>query len=101
MQASATRDHRTGITFQLTHRSCAAEKNQAEVDQGLKTTLNKGGFIDGRLMTGVQPQELFFHCMAGREELTDTAYKTSCSGYMQRCLIKMLKGLVAGYDVTV
>lgn len=26
-----------------------------------------GGFIDGRFMTGIQPQEFFFHCMAGRE----------------------------------
>lgn len=26
-----------------------------------------GGFIDGRFMTGIEPQEFFFHCMAGRE----------------------------------
>lgn len=26
-----------------------------------------GGFIDGRFMTGIQSQEFFFHCMAGRE----------------------------------
>lgn len=26
-----------------------------------------GGFIDGRFLTGIQPQEYFFHCMAGRE----------------------------------
>lgn len=26
-----------------------------------------GGFIDGRFMTGIKPQEFFFHCMAGRE----------------------------------
>lgn len=26
-----------------------------------------GGFIDGRFMTGIQPQDFFFHCMAGRE----------------------------------
>lgn len=26
-----------------------------------------GGYIDGRFMTGIQPQEFFFHCMAGRE----------------------------------
>ena len=46
-----------------------------------------GGFIDGRFMTGIQPQEFFFHCMAGREGLIDTAVKTSRSGYLQRyCL---------------
>ena len=26
-----------------------------------------GGFVTGRYLTGIGPQELFFHCMAGRE----------------------------------
>lgn len=60
-----------------------------------------GGFIDGRFMTGIQPQEFFFHCMAGREGLIDTAVKTSRSGYLQRCLIKHLEGLSVAYDHTV
>ncbi|XP_046471345.1 DNA-directed RNA polymerase I subunit RPA1 isoform X1 [Neodiprion pinetum] len=60
-----------------------------------------GGFIDGRFMTGIQPQEFFFHCMAGREGLIDTAVKTSRSGYLQRCLIKHLEGLTVSYDSTV
>ncbi|GJQ80589.1 putative DNA-dependent RNA polymerase [Trypoxylus dichotomus] len=60
-----------------------------------------GGFIDGRFMTGIQPQEFFFHCMAGREGLIDTAVKTSRSGYLQRCLIKHLEGITVGYDLTV
>ncbi|KAJ8947652.1 hypothetical protein NQ318_009536 [Aromia moschata] len=64
-------------------------------------TPRAGGFIDGRFMTGIQPQEFFFHCMAGREGLIDTAVKTSRSGYLQRCLIKHLEGLHVGYDMTV
>lgn len=60
-----------------------------------------GGFIDGRFMTGIQPQDFFFHCMAGREGLIDTAVKTSRSGYLQRCLIKHLEGLTVTYDGTV
>ncbi|XP_046828533.1 DNA-directed RNA polymerase I subunit RPA1 isoform X2 [Vespa crabro] len=60
-----------------------------------------GGFVDGRFMTGIKPQEFFFHCMAGREGLIDTAVKTSRSGYLQRCLIKHLEGLVVDYDSTV
>lgn len=60
-----------------------------------------GGFIDGRFMTGIQPQEFFFHCMAGREGLIDTAVKTSRSGYLQRCLVKHLEGLSVHYDLTV
>ncbi|QQP32529.1 DNA-directed RNA polymerase subunit, partial [Caligus rogercresseyi] len=56
---------------------------------------------NGRFMTGIKPQEFFFHCMAGREGLIDTAVKTSRSGYLQRCLIKLLEGLVVNYDLTV
>ena len=59
-----------------------------------------GGFIDSRFMTGIKPQEFFFHCMAGREGLIDTAVKTSRSGYLQRCLIKLLEGIVVNYDGT-
>ncbi|XP_034078691.1 LOW QUALITY PROTEIN: DNA-directed RNA polymerase I subunit RPA1 [Gymnodraco acuticeps] len=60
-----------------------------------------GGFISGRFLTGIKPQEFFFHCMAGREGLVDTAVKTSRSGYLQRCVIKHLEGLVVQYDLTV
>lgn len=60
-----------------------------------------GGYIDSRFMTGITPQEFFFHCMAGREGLIDTAVKTSRSGYLQRCLIKHLEGISVCYDGTV
>ncbi|KYN05970.1 DNA-directed RNA polymerase I subunit RPA1 [Cyphomyrmex costatus] len=65
------------------------------------STPRAGGFIDGRFMTGIKPQECFFHCMAGREGLIDTAVKTSRSGYLQRCLVKHLEGLIVSYDATV
>lgn len=60
-----------------------------------------GGFVAGRFLTGIRPQEYFFHCMAGREGLIDTAVKTSRSGYLQRCLIKHLEGIIVNYDMTV
>uniref|UniRef100_A0A8D0GJX2 DNA-directed RNA polymerase subunit n=1 Tax=Sphenodon punctatus TaxID=8508 RepID=A0A8D0GJX2_SPHPU len=60
-----------------------------------------GGFVTGRFLTGIKPVEFFFHCMAGREGLVDTAVKTSRSGYLQRCIIKHLEGLVVQYDLTV
>jgi DNA-directed RNA polymerase I subunit RPA1 len=60
-----------------------------------------GGFIGDRFLTGIRPQEYFFHCMAGREGLIDTAVKTSRSGYLQRCLIKHLESLIVNYDYTV
>lgn len=60
-----------------------------------------GGFISDRFLTGLRPQEYYFHCMAGREGLVDTAVKTSRSGYLQRCLIKNLECLKVSYDYTV
>ena len=59
------------------------------------------GFIADRFLTGVRPQEYYFHCMAGREGLVDTAVKTSRSGYLQRCLVKHLEELKVCYDSTV
>ncbi|XP_020034609.2 DNA-directed RNA polymerase I subunit RPA1 [Castor canadensis] len=64
-------------------------------------TPRAGGFVTGRFLTGIRPPEYFFHCMAGREGLVDTAVKTSRSGYLQRCIIKHLEGLVVQYDLTV
>lgn len=37
-----------------------------------------GGFIAGRFLTGIRPQEFFFHCMAGREV---------CLGVLRTCFI--------------
>ena len=59
------------------------------------------GFITDRFLTGIRPQEYFFHCMAGREGLVDTAVKTSRSGYLQRCLMKHLEEVKIAYDYTV
>lgn len=59
------------------------------------------GFVMDRFLTGIRPQEYYFHCMAGREGLVDTAVKTSRSGYLQRCLVKHLEELKVGYDHTV
>ena len=65
------------------------------------TSARAGGFVMDRFLTGVRPQEFFFHCMAGREGLIDTAVKTARSGYLQRCLMKCMESLVVGYDYTV
>ncbi|KAB8345883.1 hypothetical protein FH972_022938 [Carpinus fangiana] len=65
------------------------------------TSLRAGGYITDRFLTGVRPQEYYFHAMAGREGLIDTAVKTSRSGYLQRCLVKGLEGLRAEHDGSV
>lgn len=60
-----------------------------------------GGYIFGRFLDGIAPYEYFFHCMAGREGLIDTAVKTARSGYLQRSLIKGLEDCVVHYDLSV
>ncbi|QRW08992.1 DNA-directed RNA polymerase III subunit C5 [Ceratobasidium sp. AG-Ba] len=69
--------------------------------KAFETAAIAGGYIASRFLTGIRPQEFYFHCMAGREGLIDTAVKTSRSGYLQRCLIKHLEGLKVHYDGTV
>ena len=66
-----------------------------------ETNIRAGGYITDRFLTGVRPQEYFFHAMAGREGLIDTAIKTASSGYLQRCLIKGMEGLKSEYDTSV
>ena len=59
------------------------------------------GFVENSFIGGLTPQELFFHAMAGRVGLIDTAVKTSTTGYIQRRLIKGLEDLKVEYDMTV
>jgi DNA-directed RNA polymerase I subunit RPA1 len=66
-----------------------------------ETKVRAGGYITDRFLSGVKPQEYYFHAMAGREGLIDTAVKTSRSGYLQRCLIKGMEGLKVEYDTSV
>ncbi|KAF9491362.1 beta and beta-prime subunits of DNA dependent RNA-polymerase [Pleurotus eryngii] len=69
--------------------------------KSFETKAIAGGYVASRFLTGIKPQEFYFHCMAGREGLIDTAVKTSRSGYLQRCLIKHLEGIRIHYDHTV
>ncbi|GIQ90390.1 hypothetical protein KIPB_013172, partial [Kipferlia bialata] len=59
------------------------------------------GFVANSFFSGLTPSEFFFHTMAGREGLIDTAVKTAETGYMQRRLVKALEDLVVSYDTTV
>ena len=59
------------------------------------------GFVEHSFISGLTPQELFFHAMGGRVGLIDTAVKTSQTGYIQRRLIKSLEDLKVEYDMTV
>lgn len=59
------------------------------------------GFVQNSFYTGLKPTEFFFHTMAGREGLIDTAVKTADTGYMQRRLMKVMEDLVVEYDYSV
>uniref|UniRef100_A0A1B0D756 DNA-directed RNA polymerase subunit n=1 Tax=Phlebotomus papatasi TaxID=29031 RepID=A0A1B0D756_PHLPP len=59
------------------------------------------GFVQNSFFSGLTPTEFFFHTMAGREGLVDTAVKTAETGYLQRRLVKCLEDLVVHYDGTV
>jgi DNA-directed RNA polymerase II subunit RPB1 len=58
------------------------------------------GFIENSYISGLTVGELFFHAMAGRTGLIDTAIKTSQTGYIQRRLIKALEDVTIAYDMT-
>jgi len=59
------------------------------------------GFVENSFISGLTPEELFFHAMGGRIGIIDTAVKTSQTGYIQRRLIKGLEDLKVEYDMTI
>ncbi|KNH07861.1 DNA-directed RNA polymerase I largest subunit [Perkinsela sp. CCAP 1560/4] len=59
------------------------------------------GFVKGRFISGIRPQEYFIHAAAGRDGIIDTAIKTARSGYLQRCLIKGMESSVVQWDGSV
>lgn len=59
-----------------------------------------GGFIDGRFMTGIQPQEFFFHCMAGRE-VSDTLKCIVPCAYVKKYSLKVYLVSVQMYLVSI
>ena len=59
------------------------------------------GFVENSYLAGLNSSEFFFHAMAGREGIIDTAIKTSETGYIQRRLIKAMESIMVNYDGTV
>lgn len=59
------------------------------------------GFVENSFISGLTPQEVFFHAMGGREGLIDTAVRTSETGYIQRRLVKAMEDCKIYYDHTV
>ncbi len=69
----------------------------ARYDDGVESR----GFVEHSFVDGLMPAEFFFHAMAGREGLIDTAVKTSDTGYIQRRLMKTMEDQHVEYDGTV
>ena len=61
---------------------------------------NARGFIENSYINGLSAHELFFHAIAGRIGLIDTAVKTSQTGYAQRKIVKSLEDITIAYDMT-
>jgi DNA-directed RNA polymerase beta' subunit len=59
------------------------------------------GFIENSYVRGLTAAEFFYHTMAGREGLSDTAVKTARTGYLQRRLMKSHESLKVVYDQTI
>lgn len=59
------------------------------------------GFVEHSFISGLSPQEFFFHSMAGRVGLIDTAVRTSETGYIQRQLIKAMEDCKIHHDLSV
>lgn len=59
---------------------------------------SKNGFIARSFFDGLGPTNFFFHAMAGREGLIDTAVKTAETGYLQRRIMKTLEDITVYYD---
>jgi len=59
------------------------------------------GFVQSSFLGGLNPKEMWFHAMTGREGMISTALKTACSGYIQRSCVKLNEDLKVEYDGTV
>jgi DNA-directed RNA polymerase beta' subunit len=68
---------------------------------GTTDVFTSHGFVENSYALGLSAPEFFFHTMAGREGISDTAVKTARTGYLQRRLVKALEALCVKYDQTV
>jgi DNA-directed RNA polymerase beta' subunit len=67
----------------LTTCTLLQDRSLPHFPRGDKTPAGKG-FVANSFYSGLTPTEFFFHTMAGREGLVDTAVKTAETGYMSR-----------------
>ncbi len=59
------------------------------------------GFVDSSIYGGLDPDEMFYEVMSGREGLMDQSLRTRTSGYMYRRISNALQDLSVEYDRSV
>lgn len=59
------------------------------------------GFVQHSYVEGLSPAEMWYHAIAGREGIIDTACKTSVTGYLQRRFMKALENFKVHWDGSV
>lgn len=100
------------ITGVLGQQNVSGKRIQPVLNNGLRTlphfplkkqadNFGANGFVQNSFIRGLRPHEFFFHSMSGREGVSDTALKTSVSGYTQRKMVKILEDVQVKYDGTV
>lgn len=76
-------------------------KTRSLVHFGKEDTPHSRGFIVRSYFSGLNPSQLVFHAMAGREGIIDTALKTAKTGYIERRIVKKTEDLKLYHDGTV
>lgn len=100
------------ITGVLGQQNVSGKRIQPVLNNGTRTlphfpfkkqvdNFGANGFVQNSFIRGLKPHEFFFHAMSGREGVSDTALKTSVSGYTQRKMVKILEDVQIKYDGTV
>jgi DNA-directed RNA polymerase II subunit RPB1 len=65
------------------------------------TGIRARGFVVSNYRKGLDPVEMYYHSMSGREGVVDSSTKTAITGYLQRRLIKANESLCVAQDRSV
>ena len=76
-------------------------KRPDKLHEWAEDTREERGFVHSSYVKGLSTKEFFFHCMAGREGLIDTAIRTADVGYKHRRIARFLEELQVKIDGTV
>ena len=89
------------VSYQLNNGKRSLPHYPIEEKMDKEREYESRGFVRHSFIRGLDPEELFFHAMAGREGVCDTAMGTSTSGYVYRKLGKNCEDIKVNHDLTV